>query len=118
MMAEPKRVQLSRAKGWRMPNNTVTVARPSLWGNPFRVGVYCDDRALCVKAYRRCVGTWPVRKELIKLWQSADGHLAALRLIASRDERFYAALAGKNLACWCKLGEPCHADVLLELANA
>jgi hypothetical protein len=26
-------------------------------------------------------------------------------------------LRGKNLACWCKLGEPCHADVLLELAN-
>lgn len=26
-------------------------------------------------------------------------------------------LAGKNLACWCKPGEPCHADVLLELAN-
>jgi hypothetical protein len=27
-------------------------------------------------------------------------------------------LAGKNLACWCKPGEPCHADVLLEIANA
>jgi hypothetical protein len=26
-------------------------------------------------------------------------------------------LAGKNLACWCKPGEPCHADVLLDLAN-
>ena len=27
-------------------------------------------------------------------------------------------LAGKNLACWCKPGTPCHADVLLEIANA
>lgn len=26
-------------------------------------------------------------------------------------------LRGKNLACWCRSGEPCHADVLLELAN-
>lgn len=26
-------------------------------------------------------------------------------------------LAGKNLACWCELGSPCHADVLLEVAN-
>lgn len=26
-------------------------------------------------------------------------------------------LAGKNLACWCPLDQPCHADVLLELAN-
>jgi hypothetical protein len=26
-------------------------------------------------------------------------------------------LRGKNLACWCKPDQPCHADVLLELAN-
>jgi len=26
-------------------------------------------------------------------------------------------LRGKDLACWCRPGEPCHADVLLELAN-
>lgn len=27
------------------------------------------------------------------------------------------ALRGKDLACWCRLDQPCHADVLLELAN-
>lgn len=27
-------------------------------------------------------------------------------------------LRGKNLACWCRMGESCHADVLLEMANA
>lgn len=27
-------------------------------------------------------------------------------------------LRGRDLACWCPLDEPCHADVLLELANA
>ena len=32
-------------------------------------------------------------------------------------ERLRIDLAGKNLACWCKPGEPCHADVLLEIAN-
>jgi hypothetical protein len=26
-------------------------------------------------------------------------------------------LAGKDLACWCPITEPCHADVLLEIAN-
>jgi hypothetical protein len=26
-------------------------------------------------------------------------------------------LRGKNLACWCKLDQPCHADVLLRMAN-
>jgi len=32
--------------------------------------------------------------------------------------RIAAELRGKNLACWCRIGEPCHADVLLSLANA
>ncbi len=27
------------------------------------------------------------------------------------------SLRGKNLACWCEAGEPCHADVLIEIAN-
>ncbi len=26
-------------------------------------------------------------------------------------------LAGRDLACWCPLDGPCHADVLLEVAN-
>jgi len=26
-------------------------------------------------------------------------------------------LRGKNLMCWCEIGAPCHADVLLEIAN-
>ncbi|MGE2733815.1 DUF4326 domain-containing protein [Mycolicibacterium vaccae] len=26
-------------------------------------------------------------------------------------------LAGRDLACWCPLDDPCHADVLLDLAN-
>jgi hypothetical protein len=29
-----------------------------------------------------------------------------------------AELAGRDLACWCPLDQPCHADVLLEIANA
>jgi hypothetical protein len=74
----PTRIQLSRAAGWRKPDNAVVVSRPSKWGNPFVVGVGgVRDRAL-----------------------------------AARRE-----LAGKDLACWCPLDQPCHADVLLELAN-
>ena len=37
---------------------------------------------------------------------------------ASLFTRHLHELRGKNLACWCKLDEPCHADVLLKLANA
>lgn len=40
----PKRIQLRRTKGWRKPPNTVVVARPSKWGNPFVLG--CESRGL------------------------------------------------------------------------
>lgn len=30
----------------------------------------------------------------------------------------FGTLRGKNLACWCPEGQPCHADVLLEVANS
>lgn len=45
-------------------------------------------------------------------------------LPGSLDERRTRILAevrmlhGANLACWCSPGQACHADVLLELANA
>jgi hypothetical protein len=34
-----------------------------------------------------------------------------------RLTKLQADLRGKNLACWCKIGEPCHGDFLLKLAN-
>lgn len=92
-MTTAKRIQLSRKKGFKLPPNTVVVSRPSKWGNPFKVGR--DGNAqVCVNAYRE--------------WLRAH-----ISLSLKVDE-----LRGKNLACWCKPGEPCHADVLLEIANA
>ena len=84
---KPKRIQLSRKKGFKLPPNTVVVSRPSRWGNPFRVGID-GTAAECVELYR---ANWPQDAVLLR---------------------------GKNLACWCKLGEPCHADALLEIANS
>ena len=90
---KPYRVQLSRKKGWRMPPNTVSVARPHRWGNPYVVGK--DGNATeCVAKFRKLI--------MSALWLSPG--LAELR--------------GRNLACFCKLNRPCHADALLELANA
>lgn len=102
--AEPVRVQLSRRKGWRMPPNTVSVARPTMFGNPFRIGMLgVPDASAAVEKFRRGIE----RQDL------ADDHQ---RFIFTADRiRLY--LAGKNLACWCPLSAPCHADVLLELAN-
>ena len=87
----PERIQLRRTKGWRKPDGAVVVARPSRWGNPFRVGVD-GDRAQCVAAYRGAL---------------EQGELPFTVADIRRE------LAGHDLACWCPLDEPCHADVLL-----
>lgn len=91
-MAE--RVQLRRTKGWRKPEGAVVVARPSRWGNPYRIR---EGRtaAQAVARYR--------------LWLLDQPELIAL---------VRAELAGRDLACWCRLGAPCHAEVLLWVANA
>lgn len=91
-MAMPVRVQLRRSKGWKLPPNSVKVARPGKWGNPFPVGQY-------------------ERQEAIQMFESyLDEQVASGRLNLTE-------LRGKNLACWCRLDEPCHADVLLRKAN-
>ena len=99
----PERIQLSRAKGWRMPENTVKVDRSTRFGNPFKV---TEDRTAAdtVMAYRT--------------WLTVGGVDAGLSWPKARILAHLPSLRGKNLACWCKPGEPCHADVLLELANA
>ena len=95
----PQRVRLSRRKGWRLPAGAVNVARPSRWGNPFRVGAPgIPDAATAVAMYRHAV-------------DAADPRIPA-------REQVRAALRGKDLACWCPLDGPCHADVLLEIANS
>ena len=88
-----RRVQLSRKKGWRLPPNTVVVSRPSRWGNPFKADwpEGGKDRDWAVSAFRGWIYYHP--------WDVTP-------------------LRGKNLACWCPLDQPCHADVLLEIANS
>ena len=109
---EPHRVQRSRARGWKMPPNTVYVGRPTSYGNPF-VG----EAAAAVDAYRafltgRChVEVGPDR--LIKRMEYIPAWNAPYEI--KRMAQLY--LRGKNLACWCPLDKPCHADVLLEIAN-
>jgi len=106
----PARVTLSRAKGWKMPPNTVKVARPSKWGNPYRV-VSEEGFPLIVDQDHNYVdaqcGDWD------------EAQRAVVQLFRERciDGMKLSELRGKNLACWCKPGDTCHADILLELAN-
>jgi hypothetical protein len=91
----PIRVQLSRKKGAKLPPNTTVVARPSRWGNPYKL-MPGRTPAMVIHSFRDWIET----------------------NMSDHDRSSYLApLRGKNLACWCKLDAPCHADVLLELAN-
>lgn len=109
----PKRIQRKRTKGWRMPRGVVYVGRGSRWGNPFVVGEephwHLQDqyRVAAVATPEQAVDLF--RRHLIFTinYQIEDGTCISTLL----------ELRGKDLACWCPLDKPCHADVLLELAN-
>lgn len=108
-MCEPKRIRLSRAKGWRLPENAVTVARPTIWGNPFVVGTD-GTRKECVGLYALLVGN---KFLCLSCKAPIDSQRATAAMVRAR----IAELAGRDLACWCSLDGPCHADVLLVMAN-
>lgn len=118
--SEPHRVQLSRRKGWRKPENTVVVARPSRWGNPVRIVPV--HRSGPFDLERDGVGFVGQNTDFEGARRSAAARYRDLltnhpHLVRVTVEEIRAELAGKNLACWCPLDQPCHADVLLELAN-
>lgn len=107
----PKRIQLRRAKGWRMPEGAVKVDRTTRFGNPFVVSVRRDmGRAESVRLYRLLLGGY--------ICLSCKINPVELRDRGRWIREHLEELRGKDLACWCPLdGHPCHADVLLELAN-
>ena len=106
----PERVQLKRKKGWRLPPNTVSVARPGFYGNPFSVAPKNTPGSKVGLSYI-AVPTVEDAVECFRTWlqDNPNGQDVARRAKAE--------LKGKNLACWCKPGDLCHADVLLEIAN-
>ena len=87
-MTAPKRVQQSRRKGASI-GAAVSVAAPSKWANPYR---HVRPRSVAVVLYR-------------------DLHLPSRPDLDPRE------LRGRSLACYCPRDQPCHADVLLDLAN-
>ena len=95
-ICSPIRVQRRRVKGWCKPENTVCVDRTTKWGNPFKADwpEGGKDRAWAASAFR-----------------GYYHHDAEYRAAVVRE------LRGKNLACFCSLEGPCHADVLIYWAN-
>ena len=118
----PKRIQLSRARGWRLPEGAVNVARPSRWGNPYRVADFGLDLAL--ELFENTVhGIWtPVPVKCLDDYRSGranEAHHAFLRrwghlspIVEAQDK-----LRGLDVACWCRLDARCHGDLWLLWAN-
>lgn len=116
----PQRVQLSRKKGWRKPENTVVVARPSRYGNPVKIVPVSQRGPFDLE--RDGVGFIGQNTDLEGARRSAVARYRDLllnhpQLVRVSITEIRADLAGRNLACWCPLDQPCHADVLLEIAN-
>ncbi|WP_280470981.1 DUF4326 domain-containing protein [Nocardia cyriacigeorgica] len=129
-MSAPKRIQRKRTRGWRMPEGAAYVGRPSRWGNPFRIyhghslvgpsWSVVRESWVHVRA-DQAVYAYVTSSHPISVAE-AVGQFRMLLDIRRRDEpdqlrRWLAPLRGRDLACWCPLDQPCHADVLLELAN-
>lgn len=109
-----ERVQLRRTKGWRKPEGAVVVARPSKWGNPYTLEMYRIDYPTFGDDGLRRMAVSDFRGMIEGRWSLADSEIDGE--YPSVDE-IRAALAGRDLACWCPLDQPCHADVLIEVAN-
>lgn len=127
----PSRIQGSHAKGWHMPRGAIYVGAPSRYRNPFRIGGWF--RLGDPPGYRS--SPFPMAWSEKAIWiprHEREAPAQGYRHIASAAEavemfaqlaatgyfaHFLPALRGHDLCCSCRLDQPCHADVLLELAN-
>lgn len=107
-MIYPKRIRLSRRKGWRLPEGTINVSRPGPWGNAFVVGKD-GDAETCVYLHKMLLAG------LFNITAKADQETQ--RRAYRHASKHIPDLEGHDLACWCKLDAWCHGDTLLALAN-
>jgi hypothetical protein len=92
----PRRLQRFRRPGWVLPDGAVYVGRPTEWASPYYISGSAEEH---IATYRKRIETM----------REKEPHMF---------EAFIAPLRGKDLVCYCDLDLPCHADVLLELANS
>jgi hypothetical protein len=115
----PQRIQRRRTKGWRMPSGAVVVDRSTKWGNPYHWDQYPTRReqtSLDGEPYVTTFSRAQLRRFAVADFE--NGLLYGKWLTNyPQPEEICAELAGKDLVCWCPLDQPCHADVLLRIAN-
>ena len=119
MAVQPQRLQLSRRAGYDLQAASLAlnglparrVTRPGPWGNPF---------AITATAQRYGLGPDAAQQRAVALCEAwLTGRLDPVLSPGPPPprQRMRTELAGHNLACWCKPGTPCHADLLITLAN-
>lgn len=131
-MTTPVRIERQRTRGWRLPAGAIYVGRPTRWGNPYVVGA-----SISVSGDKLGEGAGFYNPHDVRIYdvnlpgpglsaaQAVALYDADLKSALSDHERAahrelrkaLRALAGHDLACWCPLDQPCHADVLLWVAN-
>lgn len=107
----PKRIQRKRTKGWRMPPDTRYVGRGTIYGNPITVRLGQEIFNLSMRE----AGENAV--DMYRGWFDGTLNRNSWTDKQPPTPEQIAELKGMDLACWCPLDQPCHADVLLDLAN-
>lgn len=129
--SRPRRVQLRRTRGWRKPAGAVVVARPTRWGNPVVVGTQASLSGLDADGAHYSYEVTVTPEMAVDAFRDLMASRLTVLDVDDPEDAIYvqgwrdavAALRGRDLACWCPLHDargsrvPCHADVLLELAN-
>src|SRR5579884_823766 len=134
-MRKPVRIQRKRSKGWKMPAGAVYVGRGTRWGNPFNFrpsdccwvalsygcqGDPAGRQEASVRAFRQWIDPGNGRRTVLHEMQPKMGFGDKWINLGPKIEAGEAPiiedvqreLRGKDLACWCRPDQPCHADVL------
>lgn len=116
----PIRVQRKRTKGYRMPANTKSVTRPGRFGNPYKIGMHnvwdikdskTGKSLKDILVAKNGENKYHTVEDVLLAYREKIKASGAMQRLIKRE------LVGKNLACYCSLSSPCHADILLEVAN-
>lgn len=117
----PQRIQRRRIAGWRMSEGAVYVGRRTKWGNPAIVERYVrpdhtaftawapDDQGNLTNLLLQSFSRHEAQQAAVDWFHLNLPHVCPIERVHD--------LRGKDLACWCPLDQPCHAGVLLRVAN-
>lgn len=129
MKAKPIRIKRSRQNKQVSPNGLpiIYVGRGSRWGNPFKIcelinGKFAISHECDYQLHQITKEVGCDSKHYNTKCEAAIDAIKCYELYHHAKDSANMAdaitnLKGKNLSCWCKLDDKCHADLLLELAN-